>query len=157
MDQPRKVLYTEPWHEPGCGDWINFDTDPDFGSANAKSLGECNPCLYGMLAQLSGEGGELALGPAYSCWKLSTTTPNDEQSRKVIDKLASVVPERIELFGKYGETGSKSIIIIYTNEAGRVTLGELLGYCLLGCDSDEIEYSKGCSDIHGELFGPWKD
>lgn len=154
-----RLSYGRPFIEAGYGEWVPFDSDEYFDNLMEKE-GSCRPCMEGIGEQLHKHEGEIQLGGAYGCWKVVGVTDSNIRSFAVMEEMEARIPEGMRIFGKFGGKGEgykTSAIIIYSTE-NTAPFMDLLGGCMERVyPAGEIKLSRGCQDVHGELFGDWKD
>jgi hypothetical protein len=161
MSKGQRHIYVGeiPYKEKGSF-WVSFESDPHLKKTKADIYGRCLPCIQNLYFQLKEGRGEIALGPAYDCWKITAVL-------KDLDACLQLLCEFETRFhggpvcGKFGsgrpDSETKVVVFHTDDESQRDKIRETLLACVNHADPDgEIQISRACAVLYEEILGDWR-
>ncbi len=145
---------------PSREGWVSFETDPRLTRTKERLHGRCLPCLTSLLEQLKGDPREIALGPAWECWKIVAVVESREEGLELLERFSESHPGQY-VYGKMGTGRGRDTVAVmfHTEDAARKDelhrmLREVVGRHFPG---RRVFTSRACGDPYERLLGPWQE
>lgn len=148
-----------PYSEKG-NFWVSFESDPHLKKTKANIYGRCLPCIQNLYFQLKEGRTEIALGPAYNCWKITAVL----KSLDACLLLLSEFERRFQgghVYGKFGSGHPDSetrVVVFHTeDESQRDKIKDTLLECIKEAGiNGEIQISRACAVLYEGILGDWR-
>jgi len=141
--------------------WTAFETDPYLTVSKRRLNQRCLPCLEGLLDQLKKGRREVALGPAWSCWKITVVLPDLDRCWAFLGAFEELFPHEY-VCGKLGTSDPRRatrVVVFHLEHATQVdALRPKIKQCAAASGQvRELKVSRGCADPYEYLLGPWPE
>ncbi|MEE9611695.1 MAG: hypothetical protein V3W19_10600 [Desulfatiglandales bacterium] len=161
MNKPEWRIYVGEIPHSEKGDfWVSFESDPRLQKTKANIYGKCLPCIRNLYYQLREGHTEIALGPAFNCWKITAIVKGTEECLSLLSEFEKRFHGG-HVYGKFGSGRPNSetrVVVFHTEDkAQRDRIRNTLEQCLPKVDRDgEIQISKACAVLYGGILGDWR-
>jgi len=141
--------------------WVSFESTPELEKTKANIYGRCLPCIQNLYEQLKQGAREIALGPAYHCWKVTAVLNGVEECLSLLEVYERRFPEG-HVYGKFGSgrpfSETKVVVFHTEEEAARDVVGERLEACLPEVNPKaKILISRACAVLYEDILGDWRE
>jgi hypothetical protein len=141
--------------------WITFETDPYLTQSKKRVYQRCLPCLEGLLSQLKSGKPEIALGPAWSCWKVTAVFPDMEHCWSFLLRFEELFPQEY-VCGKLGTSDPRRptrVVVFHLDglDLAEKLLPKVKEAAAATGGAPEVKLSRGCADPYEHLLGPWPE
>ena len=121
-----------PYSEKG-NFWVSFESDPHLKKTKGSIYGRCLPCIQNLYFQLKEGRTEIALGPAYNCWKTTAVLKNLDACLLLLSEFERRF-QGGHVYGKFGsgrpDSESRVVVFHTEDESQRDKIKDtLLGVC----------------------------
>ena len=140
--------------------WVSFESDPHMRKTKADIYGKCLPCIQNLYFQLKEGRTEIALGPAYHCWKITAVLKDLDTCLLLLSEFESRF-QCGHVYGKFG-TGRRNsetrVVVFHTDdETRRDEIKDTLLKCIRDANiNGKIQISRACDVLYGEILGDWR-
>jgi len=141
--------------------WVSFESTPDLEKTKANIYGRCLPCIQNLYEQLKQGAREIALGPAYHCWKVTAVLNGVEECLSLLQVYENKFPEG-HVYGKFGSgrpfSETKVVVFHTEDEIARDLVRERLEACLPEVKPKaKIQISRACAVLYEDILGDWRE
>lgn len=148
-----------PYSERG-NSWVSFESDPHLKKTKANIYGRCLPCIQNLYSQLKEGRTEIALGPAYNCWKITAVLKDLDACLLLLSEFERRFQGE-HVYGKFGSGRPDSetrVVVFHTeDESQRDKIKENLLECMKGATiNGKIQISRACAVLYADILGDWR-
>jgi hypothetical protein len=148
-----------PYSEKG-NFWVSFESDPHLEKTKANIYGKCLPCIQNLYFQLKEGRTEIALGPAYHCWKITAVLKDLDACLLLLSEFERRF-QGGHVYGKFGSGRPNSetrVVVFHTEEESeRDKIKDTLLECIGDADiNGEIQISRACAVLYEDILGDWR-
>lgn len=141
--------------------WVSFESRPDLEKTKDNIYGRCLPCIQNLYEQLKQGAHEIALGPAYHCWKVTAVLNGVEECLSLLQVYENKFPLG-HVHGKFGSgrpfSETKVVVFHTEEETARDLVRERLEGCLPEVNPKaKIQISRACAVLYEDILGDWRE
>jgi hypothetical protein len=161
-EEPSWHIYVGEIPHSEKGDfWVSFESKPNLEKTKANIYGRCLPCIQHLYDQLKAGSGEIDLGPAFHCWKITAVLRGTEECLSLLRVYEEKFPGG-HVYGKFGSgrpfSETKVVVFHTEEERARDLVRERLQACLPEVDRNgRVEVSRACAVLYADILGDWRD
>ncbi|MBN2122663.1 MAG: hypothetical protein JW821_00080, partial [Deltaproteobacteria bacterium] len=142
--------------------WVSFESTPGLENTKKDIYGRCVPCITGLYEQLKEEKKEIALGPAYHCWKVVIVLEDDSRVLSFLQQYERRFLAERTLKGRFGsgdETKETRVIVFNVYDEGeKDRLLAEAKTCAEEVGGDvEVFSHRACGELYHDLLGDWRN
>jgi hypothetical protein len=141
--------------------WVSFESQPGLEKTKANIYGRCLPCIQNLYHQLRKGATQIALGPAYQCWKVAAVLDGVEECLSLLRTYEEKFPGG-HVYGKFGSSRpfseTKAVVFHTEDEIARDQVRRRLEACLPEVNKNAVlQVSRACAVLYSDILGDWRE
>ena len=141
--------------------WVSFESDRALKKTKSNIYGRCLPCIQNLYEHLRDGKGEIALGTAFHCWKVTAIIGGLDQALELLGEFEARFPDG-HVYGKLGNGRPGALtnaVVFHTDsEIERDRLEAALNSCLESIAvSLPAQVSRACAVLYDDILGDWRE